>query len=111
MKRKTKLASSPLKGAGVVGTKIEKGHLEYWQELVDGLRDSFVAAVARGRGMDLKTARSLAQGRVWLAPEAMALGLIDAVENEETALAVGPAGREEEAMFGRKKRPGQAGSR
>jgi len=92
------VASGPYKGAGVFGAEITDDQLLPIREEINGLMETFVGAVSRGRGMDAAMARELATGRVWLAKEALGLRLIDRIENSDEALeraqkknGVGPA--------------------
>lgn len=80
------VASGEHKGAGIEGTKITEEQIAPWQEMVDGLTTEFVAAIARGRGVDMAVIAPLATGRTWLATPARELGLIDVVENFDDAL-------------------------
>ena len=51
----------------------------YWEELINEVYQDFIEIVAKGRGFDEETARSLADGRVYSGRRALELGLIDAV--------------------------------
>lgn len=75
------------KGAGAPGTEVTPEQLAQWQRVVDGLNDHFVSAVAAGRKLSPARARALADGRVHIAADAKALGLVDAVETFDQALA------------------------
>lgn len=79
-------SAPPHKGAFVEGTEITEEQLAPVQAEINALADEFIGAVARGRSMSAETAKLLATGRVWLAPEAKTLGLIDSVENSDDAL-------------------------
>lgn len=60
------------------------------QTLVDALHDRFVSIVADSRNLSLDEVRTLADGRVYLAEQALALGLIDQIgysRDAEQALA------------------------
>jgi signal peptide peptidase SppA len=67
------------KGAGAMGTEVTSEHLQEVQRLVTGLNEGFLSAVASGRNMPIERVRTLADGRVHLAAEAKAMGLIDGV--------------------------------
>lgn len=75
------------KGAGVPGTPVTPEQLAECQRLIDGLNAHFLAGVAAGRKLDLSRVEVLADGRLHLAAEARKLGLIDAVESFDDALA------------------------
>jgi len=72
--------SGPQKGMGVMGAPISDEQLEAVQELVDGIAELFVAAVARGRGGEKRRIREAATGQLWLAGAAKARGLVDRIE-------------------------------
>ncbi|MFZ0409648.1 MAG: signal peptide peptidase SppA [Cyanobium sp.] len=55
------------------------------QELIDASYGQFVAAVAEGRGLGEAKVRSFADGRVFTGAQALELGLVDAVGDEEAA--------------------------
>ena len=55
------------------------------QELIDASYGQFVAAVAEGRGLEEARVRSFADGRVFTGAQALALGLVDALGDEEAA--------------------------
>ena len=58
------------------------------QETVDALNDRFVTLVAEGRGMPKEKVAKIADGRVFLAPVAKELGLVDEIGYFEDALDV-----------------------
>lgn len=74
------------KGDGTPGTPITEEQLAENQKIINTLGDYFVNAVATGRGIDGGQAKSLADGRIHLAKDALALGLIDEVDSYESAL-------------------------
>ena len=55
------------------------------QELIDSSYGQFVAAVASGRGLSEERVRTFADGRVFSGAQALALGLVDELGDEETA--------------------------
>jgi protease-4 len=59
---------------------------EILQSLVDNVHGQFVAAVAKGRGMDEAQVRKLADGRVYSGAQAKELGLIDQFGTLEDAI-------------------------
>ncbi len=93
----------PFKSAGVIGTEITKQQRADFQRVIDGFADDFKARAMEGRNMAAKDVDSVADGRVWLAPEAVDLGLIDGVQPLETTLAslVAHVARTAEASDGR----------
>jgi ClpP class serine protease len=73
------IRSGEHKGVGL--DQITDSQIAVEQEIIDGLADQFISSVAAGRGRDKNEIAELATGRLWLAEEAMSLGLIDAVGN------------------------------
>jgi len=63
--------------------KITESQISAVQEIIDGLADQFVTAVAGGRGMSKDDVGKLATGRLWLAEAARGAGLIDSVTLNE----------------------------
>lgn len=90
------VASGPDKGVGVPGTPISDLQLDAFRETIGDLAALFRSAVGRGRGAAPERVLGWASGRVWVAGRAVELGLIDAVESFEAALAA--AGDVEAAM-------------
>lgn len=78
--------SGPNKDLLNPGRPVSKEHRAIIQGIVDDAYASFVAAVATGRGLDSARVRELADGRIYTARQAQALGLIDAVGYEEELL-------------------------
>lgn len=76
-----------VKGAGVEGAPVTAEYLAEVRRIATGFNDLFLAGFASGRGMSMDDARKLADGRVHLAPDAVKLGLIDAVESADQAAA------------------------
>lgn len=55
------------------------------QELIDASYGQFVAAVAAGRGLEADVVRAFADGRVFSGAQALELGLVDVLGDEEGA--------------------------
>ncbi|HEY6379482.1 MAG TPA: signal peptide peptidase SppA [Candidatus Dormibacteraeota bacterium] len=55
------------------------------RQLVDGVFKRFTGAVAGARGFDARQLKKVTTGEVWLAEEALGLGLIDGLAEEEEA--------------------------
>jgi len=81
------ISTGMYKGAFAPGTRILPEHLKYVQKYTDALNEHFLAGVAAGRGMAIEAVREIADGRIHLAAEAQALGLLDAVESQDQAMA------------------------
>ena len=75
-----------MKDAGVMGTPITEEQEAYFQSIIDGLTTQFVNTVARGRTVHASQAREWADGRVHLAADAAALGLIDGIRSLSQAI-------------------------
>ncbi|MBM4118020.1 signal peptide peptidase SppA [bacterium] len=80
------LTSGPNKDLLNPGKPMSKEHRAIIQGIVDDAYASFIAAVAEGRSLDSSRVRALADGRIYTARQAKALGLIDAVGYEEELL-------------------------
>lgn len=71
------IRSGPHKGMGL--DAITEEQIGAVQEVIDGMNAHFIEQVAHGRRVSRDRAAEWATGRVWLAPAALKLGLIDAV--------------------------------
>lgn len=80
------ITTGKYKGMGAGGTDVTPEQLAYWQEVIDGLNEHFLAGVARGRRLAPDAVAELADGRVFLAAEAQRLKLIDRVGSFDQAL-------------------------
>lgn len=76
-----------MKGAGTPGTPVTSEQLAYFQERIDGFAQDFIDAIASGRRLSREAATALADGRVHKGAAAVKLGLVDAVESIDAALA------------------------
>lgn len=82
----TSSGAEKFKGAGIPGSKVTAEQVAEWKRTLDGLAEHFLQAVAKGRRLDVKAIRELADGRVHLAADAAKLRLIDSVENLDAAM-------------------------
>ncbi len=85
------------KAVGVPGPPVTDSDLAVMQREVDELGALFIESVARGRKVGLEAAAKWADGAIHFAPEALRMGLIDAIANFDEAVTVtaslhGPAG-------------------
>lgn len=80
------LSTGPYKGAGYPGARITPAHLAHWQQQVDQINESFLAAVAQGRGLSADYTQALADGRTHIARDAESIGLIDGVRPLESVI-------------------------
>jgi len=78
--------SGDYKGAGVPGDAITEAQAADFQRMVTEFFGLFSKAVRAGRGMDAKDFAAVADGRVWLAQDAKALGLIDGIKTYDQAV-------------------------
>lgn len=75
------------KGAGADGVPITDEQLAEWQSEVNSINSIFLASVLAGRkGMTAAKLNEIADGRVFLAAEALSLGLIDQIGTFDDAL-------------------------
>lgn len=79
------IRSTPKKAAGL--PPIREGDLKEIQKRVDSLHETFVEAIAMGRGSKLN-AEKVATGEIWPAKAALGLGLVDSVGSLDAALAL-----------------------
>jgi capsid assembly protease len=77
-------ATGKFKGAGWPGTEITPEQRDYFQGITNAYFADFLAAVKRGRGQSMK---EVADGRMFLASEAKANGLIDRIQTLDQTLA------------------------
>lgn len=81
------VSTGPYKGAFTPGSPVTEEQLAYLQSYVDGLNEHFIAGVAAGRRMTADAVRKVADGRVHLAADAARMGLVDAVRDQDQAMA------------------------
>jgi signal peptide peptidase SppA len=74
------IRAGEMKGQGEPGTEISAALLAEWQGRVTERNEFFVRGVAAGRGMSIEKVRALADGRIHIAGQALAKGLIDGVQ-------------------------------
>jgi signal peptide peptidase SppA len=80
------VSTGAYKGAFSPGAPVSEDHLKYLQSYVNGLNEHFLAGVAAGRGVALDRVRTWADGRLHLAADAKAMGMIDAVCGQDAAM-------------------------
>ncbi len=79
------LVSGPLKNQPSFTKPLSPEGREALQGLVMDMYDQFVGMVATGRHMDADAVRALADGRAYTGRQALKLGLIDAIGDEQDA--------------------------
>lgn len=80
------IVSGSYKDAPSMYRSMTEQEREYMQALVDDVLETFIDAVAEGRGLDAEYVRSLADGRVFTGRQAQELGLVDQLGGLEDAI-------------------------
>lgn len=75
------------KGMGTFGTELTEPQQAYIRDRATAMNQMFLKTVATGRRMSMDQVVKLADGRVHIGAEAVALGLVDAVSSLEESLA------------------------
>jgi signal peptide peptidase SppA len=90
------LSTGPMKGAAADGTEITPEQVSYFQGIIDQMGAQFFATVRAGRNhMTDKRMAEITSGKVWMAADALKLGLIDTIQSFDAAMAeAGKAGAE-----------------
>ena len=73
------IKSGEHKAMGVPGAEITETQIAGIQQIIDGIAENFIAAVAAGRQRAKEDVRIWATGQLWLAETAKQLGVIDKV--------------------------------
>lgn len=82
------VSSGGIKGQGVDGAPVSQDYLNDVQLQVNSAYELFVADVANGRKMSTEAVMAFADGRLFMARDALAGGLVDAVESPDEAYRV-----------------------
>lgn len=69
------------KGMGEPGTPISEEQLNEAQRVVNALNEGYLETIARGLGKPVEMIRSIADGRVIMARDAVGMGLLDGVQS------------------------------
>lgn len=85
------------KGTGITGTEVSAEQLAEFQRTVDRINSLFTSSVGKGRSLNAEQMQELADGRVHIAADALALGLIDAVGTLDETVASARAGKRSSA--------------
>lgn len=80
------IATGDYKGAGVAGTKITDKQLEEMNKITTSINEFFLNAVSVGRNINMTVLKTIADGRCFIADEAVKLGLVDKVESWDDAM-------------------------
>ena len=78
----THLAAGEYKALGNEDEPLNKKARAYFQEKLDTIYSIFIDAVARNRRVSTEKAQGMADGKVFLADQALELGLIDRIEQD-----------------------------
>jgi protease-4 len=81
-----KLTAGKLKDAGTLFREMTAEEQQLFQNLLDGLDEEFITAVAENRHLPKEKVRELATGFVYLGSQAKELGLIDELGGKKEAL-------------------------
>ena len=81
-----RLVSGQYKDIGTPYKELTPEERQILQSTMDQIRQYFVNAVAKNRGMDVSKVNEIATGRFYLGSEAKELGLIDSLGSEDEAL-------------------------
>lgn len=79
--------TGPLKSTGVLGAEITDQQKEYLQSICDRYQQDFASRVIRGRSFNADQYAAVATGAVFLAEEALKLGLVDGIQTLDATLA------------------------
>lgn len=82
------LTAGKNKAMGSITEPMTDEQREIFQSLIDDSYNQFVGIIAEGRGMDIETVKTLADGRIYTANQAVANGLIDGIATKEEAAAM-----------------------
>ncbi len=80
------IASGNHKNMGSYFETMDEEELAIYQGVVDEAYEQFVGVVSIGRGLNKDTVRSLADGRIYTAHQAMELGLVDEIGGYDDAV-------------------------
>lgn len=69
------------KGMGEPGTPISEEQLAEAQRIVNALNEGYLETIARGLGKPVEMIRSIADGRVIMAGDAVGMGLVDGIQS------------------------------
>jgi signal peptide peptidase SppA len=81
----TKIATGPLKGAGMMGTPITADIINMVQKKVNRIQENFSQAVERRRDADMSDGSEARSGQSFFFEEAQQLGLIDGIKTIDQA--------------------------
>jgi len=74
------------KSTGTMGVEITQSQEAVIRSMIDEYKEIFLELVADGRNMDMQTTRTIADGRIYTASQALDLRLIDEIKGWDTAV-------------------------
>ena len=77
------ITSGENKAMGAEGNTLSEEQRAIYQAIVDESFDQFVGIVCEGRGLDEETVRTIADGRIYTASQALELNLIDEITTHD----------------------------
>lgn len=80
------LTSGKLKDVGSPLKPMTPEDRQFLQSILDNMHSQFKKAVAQGRGFDEATINKLADGRIYTGEQALELGLVDKLGNQQVAI-------------------------
>ena len=80
------IKSGPYKDTGSPTREMREDEREILQDVISGIHQQFITAIAEGRNMDRLLVEASADGRVFTGKDAKARGLVDRLGNFEDAL-------------------------
>lgn len=80
------ISTGDMKGAGIAGTPVTDGQLEYFSERIEEANAHFLQAVSAGRSVSKSVVNAWADGRVFGASMAKKMGMIDSVTRLDEAM-------------------------
>ncbi|MEA3451122.1 MAG: signal peptide peptidase SppA, partial [Bacteroidota bacterium] len=72
---------------GGVFSPMSKTEKEFWTYQIEDIYDKFISHVAFGRNLTKEIVDSIGQGRIWVADDAVKIGLVDEIGGIDVALA------------------------
>lgn len=82
----TAFKSGPFKDMGAQYRPLTDEEKEYWQSIVDNMKNNMVREVSAGRNLDESYIQTLADGRIYTGQKAVELGLVDGIGNFYTSV-------------------------
>lgn len=81
----TYVRTAPMKALGQAGEPVTDEQVADTRRELDDVHQAFVGAIARGRGITVEQVNKAADGRMYIAADALSLGLIDKIMTRDQA--------------------------